>query len=140
MRIFHIADLHLGKIVNGFSMLDEQKFILDEIVFLVKDKAPDVVIIAGDIYDKQNPSNAAVVLFNDFLLKLLVYKLDVLIISGNHDAGLKLEFAKDFLSKQKIHIVGSFNQTIDKIELKDRYGSVNFYLMPFVRPADVRIF
>lgn len=140
MRIFHIADLHLGKIVNGFSMLDEQKFILDEIVFLVKNKAPDVVIIAGDIYDKQNPNNAAVVLFNDFLLKLLVYKLDVLIISGNHDAGLKLEFAKDFLSKQKIHIVGSFNQTIDKIELKDRYGSVNFYLMPFVRPADVRIF
>ena len=140
MRIFHVADLHIGKIVNGFSMIDEQKYILDQMIDQVKAKAPDVFIIAGDVYDKRNPSNEAAVLFSNFIVDLSKFDIDILIVSGNHDSGLKLQFASEVLSKQRIFISGSFNETIDKVELKDEYGIVNFYLMPFVRPSDIRIY
>lgn len=140
MRLFHVADLHIGKVVNGFSMIDEQKYILDQIIDQVKDKKPNVFIIAGDVYDKRNPSNEAAVLFSNFIVNLSKFDLDILIVSGNHDSGLKLQFASEVLSKQRIFISGSFNGMIDEINLNDEYGIVNFYLMPFVRPSDVRVY
>lgn len=140
MRIFHLADLHIGKIVNGFSMIDEQQYILNQIIDKVKDKKPDVIMIAGDVYDKRNPSNEAVSLFSDFITKLSALSLDILIVSGNHDSGDKLQFLNEILNKQKIHIVGDFKEAIYKLRLSDEYGLVNFYLMPFVRPSDVRSF
>lgn len=140
MRIFHLADLHIGKIVNGFSMIKEQEYILNQIIGLIEKHQPQVVMIAGDVYDKRNPSNEAVVLFSSFLTKLTNFDLDVLIVSGNHDSGAKLQFVSEILRKQRIHISGSFIETIDKVTIDDEFGKVNFYLMPFVRPSDVRMF
>ena len=90
MRIFHLADLHIGKIVNGFSMIQQQQYILEQILDHVIDKKPAVVMIAGDIYDKANPSNEAVSLFSYFITKLSSNDLDILIVAGNHDSGEKI--------------------------------------------------
>lgn len=140
MRIFHLADLHIGKIVNGFSMIDQQVYILDQIINLIKKYQPEVIMIAGDVYDKRNPSNESVRVFNNFLTKLSTFDLDILIISGNHDSGDKLQFLSTVLKKQRIHIVGNFKETIKKVKINDNYGHINFYLMPFVRPSDVRMY
>lgn len=140
MRIFHLGDLHLGKIVNGYLMLDDQAYILDVIIDLVKQHQPETIIIAGDVYDKRNPSDQASKLFNDFLIKLANLKLNILIISGNHDSGIKLEFGRKLLANSNIHIVGSYQGSLDKVVLKDEYGFINFYLMPFVRIGDVKMY
>lgn len=140
MRIFHLADLHIGKIVNGFSMIKQQQYILDQIIDHVSAKKPDVIMIAGDVYDKANPSNEAVSLFSEFITKLSSFDLDILIVAGNHDSGDKLEFLAKILNRQRIYITGKFDVTIKKVSISDEFGMVNFYLMPFVRPSDVRVF
>ena len=140
MKIFHLADLHIGKIVNGFSMLKQQQYILEKVIYLVKTHKPKVLIIAGDIYDKHNPSNSAAILFSNFIEELSQFDLDILIVSGNHDSGQKLQFASGILSRQRIFISGSFDGKIDEVSLKDNFGTINFYLMPFVRPSDVRVY
>lgn len=140
MKLFHLADLHIGKIVNGFSMIDQQRYILTQIINNVETKKPDVIMIAGDVYDKRNPSNEAVSLFSEFITSLTNFDLDILIVSGNHDSGDKLQFLSEILNKQRIYIVGSFIEKIVKLVLSDEFGDVNFYLMPFVRPSDVRVY
>ena len=136
MRFFHLADLHIGKNVNGFSMIEEQRYILNKIIEKVEERSPEVVLIAGDVYDKKNPSNEAVRLFDEFISKLTSFDLDILIVSGNHDAGDKLQFLSKILKEKRIYIVGSFEEEIFKVKIKD----VNFYLLPFVRPSDVRYY
>ena len=140
MRIFHIGDLHLGKIVNGFLLLEDQKYILNEIIKMIKENNVETLIIAGDIYDKRNPSDNAVVIFNDFLFKLSKLSINVLIISGNHDSGTKLEFGNFLFETSNIYIVGNYLGSINKVVLNDEYGPINFYFMPFIRPALLKEF
>lgn len=138
MKIIHIADLHIGKVVNGFSMLDEQAYVLNNVITMIKDNQVETLIIAGDIYDKRNPSDESVKLFNHFLNEISKLNITTLIISGNHDSAIKLSFGNELLLAHNIHIVGKVESSIHKVVLEDQYGSINFYLLPFIRISDVR--
>ena len=138
MKFAHLGDLHLGKNVNGFSMIEDQKYILKEIIDQLDIEKVDAVLIAGDVYDKSIPPESAVSLFDDFLNKLHDRSLPVLIVSGNHDSAERLDFASSLLADVNIHMAGEYKGTITKVTLNDAHGPVNFYLMPFVRPSHVR--
>lgn len=138
MKFAHLGDLHLGKNVNGFSMIEDQKYILKEIIDQLDIEKVDAVLIAGDVYDKSIPPESAVSLFDDFLNKLHDRSLPVLIVSGNHDSAERLDFASSLLADVNIHMAGEYKGTITKVTLNDVHGPVNFYLMPFVRPSHVR--
>lgn len=140
MRILHTADLHLGKVVNGYSMLEEQAYALDQIIQIIKDKGVEVLIIAGDVYDKRNPSDQASKLFNKFLSDLIPLNITSLIIAGNHDAGVKLEFGKDIFEYQNLFIEGDYYGQLKKVSLEDKHGPINFYLTPFLRPSNLRLY
>lgn len=140
MNIFHLSDLHLGKRVCSKSMIEDQKHILDQIIEQVKSEQPGAVIIAGDVYDRSMPSEDAVELFDDFLYELSALKVNVLIVSGNHDSAERLAFGGRIFNKNGIHISPEFNGKITSVALSDEYGEVNFYLLPYVFPAMVRRF
>lgn len=138
MKIFHLADLHLGKKVNGFSMIDEQKYILIKILNAVDKHNPDGVIIAGDVYDKSVPSTEAVELFNDFICKLSERNVKTFIISGNHDSAQRLAFASDLINKAGIYFSPVYDGSCSANCLEDEYGIVNIYMLPFIKPANAR--
>ena len=138
MKFIHISDLHLGKRVNEFSMLEEQKYILQQVLDTVQNEAVDAVLIAGDIYDKPVPPAEAVVLFDTFLTRLSQMKKEVFIISGNHDSAERLDFASSLLAEQNVHIAGRFTGCPKQVVLNDRHGPIEFTLLPFVRAATVR--
>lgn len=140
MKILHLADLHLGKKVNGFSMIEDQKYILEQIIEITDVEKPDVIIIAGDIYDKAIPPIEAVELLDEFIFKISERKINTLIISGNHDSPERLAFGAKIINLSKIYISPAYNGEISKITLEDENGEVNFYLLPFVKPANVRRF
>ncbi len=138
MKVIHLADLHLGKCVLEQSMIEDQKYILNEIVGLVEEKNIDLVLIAGDVYDKGIPSVEAVLLFNDFLTRLYRMKVKVFIISGNHDSKDRLSFGNELFVDNGIYIEGVFQGNLRKVTLEDQYGKIHIYMLPFVKPADVR--
>ncbi len=138
MKFLHIADLHIGKQVAGFSMIEDQRFVLNQIVEMTKTYETDAVLIAGDVYDKSQPSNTAIALFDDFLTALTEAKQIVCIISGNHDSVERLSFARQILSSQNIHIAGRYEGEMQKVTLHDAYGACNIYLLPFLSPPLVR--
>ena len=142
MKFVHISDLHLGKRLYGFSLLEDQKFILDKVIEIIDDEKPDAVLIAGDIYDKPVPLVQAVELFDSFIVRLSARKVQTFIISGNHDSGSRVNVFRGILSRHHIHMIGlpprSDDQRIEKVTLKDENGPVNFYLLPFVKPSMVR--
>jgi exonuclease SbcD len=140
MRIIHLSDLHLGKRVNEFSMLEDQAYILIRILNVLDDVKPDAVIIAGDVYDKSVPSAEAVELFDDFLWKLAQRRLQVFIISGNHDSAERIAFASRLIDSSGIHLSPVYNGKVAPVSLQDQYGPVNFYMLPFIKPAHVRRF
>ncbi len=140
MKIVHLADLHLGKKVNEFSMIEDQKYILEQIIEIIDIQKPDVIIIAGDIYDKAIPPIEAVELLDDFIFKISERKINTFIISGNHDSPERLAFGSKIINLSKIYISPAYNGEISKITLEDENGEVNFYLLPFVKPANVRRF
>jgi exonuclease SbcD len=140
MKIVHLSDLHLGKRVNEFSMLEDQEDILTKIIQVIDDVKPDAVIVAGDIYDKSVPSAEAVELFDDFLWKLAQRKLQVFIISGNHDSAERIAFASRLIDASGIHLSPVYNGAVEPITLQDAYGPIRFYMLPFVKPATVRRF
>lgn len=131
----HISDLHIGKRVNEFSMIEDQKYILNQIIHTAIEQKPDGILIAGDIYDKSQPSAEAVVLLDDFLTKLTAEHIPVFIISGNHDSPERLGFGNKLLQKNGLYIAGVFEGTLEYISLKDEYGVVNIHLLPFLKPA-----
>ncbi len=137
MKFLHIADLHIGKRVNEFSMIPDQVFILDQIVKLAEAEHPDGVLIAGDVYDKGQPSAEAVELLDDFLTRLIGLPVPVCMISGNHDSPERLGFASRMLKRSGMHIAGVFDGFPEKVRISDGYGTVNIYLLPFVKPATV---
>lgn len=140
MKLIHLSDIHLGKRVNEFSMLEDQAHILKKILAVVDEEKPDGVLIAGDVYDKSVPSTEAVQLFDDFLVGLAERKLPVFIISGNHDSPERLSFANRLIDAVGIHLAPVYNGVVEPITLSDEYGPVNVYMLPFIKPAHVRGF
>ena len=140
MKIIHLADLHIGKRVNEFSMIDDQKYILNQILEIIDKEKPDALIIAGDVYDKQVPSIEAVELLDSFISNISKRKTTTFIISGNHDSAERLAFGSSLMAMGKIYISPVYNGKISKYTLKDDFGSANFYLLPFVKPNHVKRF
>lgn len=140
MKIIHLADLHIGKRVNEFSMIDDQKYILNQILEIIDKEKPDAVIIAGDVYDKQVPSIEAVELLDSFISDISKRKTTTFIISGNHDSAERLAFGSTLMAMGKIYISPVYNGKISKYTLKDDFGNANFYLLPFVKPSHVKRF
>ncbi len=144
MKIFHISDLHIGKRLNLFDLSEVQKDVLNQIIKAAKAQRPDVIVVAGDIYDKSSPSGEAIRLLSDFFSKLanIEPQIPILIISGNHDSNLRLNYVSSFLEKHSIHICTTLPQKkeeyLKKITFKDKYGEVCFYMMPFVKPEDAK--
>lgn len=138
MKFIHLSDLHIGKRVNGFSMLEDQEYILIKILNIIDDENPEAIIIAGDVYDKSVPPAEAVQLVDDFLSKLVNRKLKVFIISGNHDSPERLSFGGAIMNQSGVHISPVFSGDINPISLNDRYGVIDVFLLPFVKPSHVR--
>ena len=140
MKILHLSDLHFGKRLNNFSLLKDQYHVNRQIFKLAKDTHIEAVIIAGDVFDRQIPSAGAVQLFDDFLNFWAELNLPVFIISGNHDSAERLSFGAHIFSQNNIYISPVYNGQIKPISLNDAYGKINFYLLPFIKPATVRPF
>lgn len=138
MKFIHLSDLHIGKRVNEFSMIEDQKYILRQVIELVREEKPDGVFIAGDVYDKPIPSAEAVQVFDDFLNGLAQENVSVFIISGNHDSPERLAFGGKLLKNAGIYVSPVFREIPKAITLHDAYGEVNVYLLPFIKPAYVR--
>lgn len=140
MKFVHLSDLHIGKKVNGFSMIDDQKYILTNILKIISDEKPDGVIIAGDVYDKSVPATDAVTLFDDFLVKLTSMGNQTFIVSGNHDSAERVAFASRIMAQEGVHISPVYNGKVDPYTITDEYGEVNIYLLPFLKPFHLRSF
>ena len=143
MKLLHLADLHLGKRVNEFNMLDDQDYILKQILSIADEEAPDAVLIAGDIYDKSTPSAEAVRLFDDFLTRLSKRRFDgqrlrIFVISGNHDSPERLSFGSRLMEGSGVYFSPVYDGTTAPIELADDYGPLYVHTLPFVKPAHVR--
>lgn len=135
MKFLHTGDLHIGKTVNEFSMIEEQRCFLEQIAAAALKEQVDAVVVAGDVYDRSIPSIEAVGLLNDFLSVLAAQKIRVLMISGNHDSPERIGFAKQILEKQGLHIASVYTEEPMQVVLEDKYGKVNFVLLPYVKPA-----
>jgi exonuclease SbcD len=140
MKLLHLGDLHLGKSLGDFDLIDDQKYILDEIIDIIGKQSVDAVLIAGDVYDKSVPSEAATNLLDYFLRTLAKLKVKTFIISGNHDSDDRLGYGSSLFEANQIFISAKYNGTLYRQTLKDEYGDVNFYLLPFVKGSQVRHF
>ena len=140
MKFLHIADLHLGKRVNEYSMLDEQRAVLEQIVDITKKEKPHAVFIAGDVYDKLTPPAEAVMLLDSFLCSLARCGTEVFLISGNHDSPERLAFGSALMEGSGVHIAPVYDGTLSKHTVKDEYGEVDVYMLPFIRPSNVKRF
>lgn len=140
MKFFHLSDLHIGKRLFEFSLLEDQEYILDQILALARENTPDAFLLAGDIYDKPSPSGEAVVLFDRFLTDLSALDRPIFIISGNHDSADRLSFGSRLLQHSKVYLAPPFNGDVTCIPLEDEYGMVDVYLLPFIKPGMVREF
>lgn len=140
MKLLHTSDLHIGKRVNEFSMIEDQEYILKEMLKIVDEHKPDGFIIAGDIYDKSIPGVEAVSLFDWFLTELHVRNMAVFIVSGNHDSSERIDFGGRIMEDNNIYIAGAYNGKLQKVTIHDEFGPINIYLMPFIKPATIRRF
>ncbi|NLK27305.1 MAG: exonuclease SbcCD subunit D [Clostridiales bacterium] len=138
MKLLHTSDLHIGKRVNEFSMIEDQEYILKEILKIVDEHQPQGILIAGDIYDKGVPCVEGVILFDWFLTELHKRELAIFMVSGNHDSSERINFGGKIMEENQIYIAGAFEGKLEKVTLTDEHGLVNIYLMPFVKPAMVR--
>lgn len=139
MRFIHIADLHIGKNLRDRSLIEDQAYILDQILDILQSEKPDVLLIAGDIYDQSRPSAEAVSLVGDFFCRLGELPLEVFAISGNHDSPERLAYASRILAEHHIHIASGVTTQLPCLELEDRYGPLRLYALPFMRPASLRL-
>ncbi|WP_196590802.1 exonuclease SbcCD subunit D [Pectinatus frisingensis] len=138
MKFIHLADLHIGKRLNGFSLLDDQKYILTQILKMITDNNPDAIFIAGDIYDTPLPPVEAVRVFDKFLTALAALNLKIFIISGNHDSADRLAFGANLLVKSNVYIAAAFTGDSFPLELHDQYGKINIYMLPFIKPIHAK--
>ena len=141
MKIFHLADLHLGKCIHGYSMIEmgDQPYWMEQLLKKADELKPDAVVIAGDVYDRAVPSKEAVNLFDDLLTRFSERNIPVLIISGNHDSGTRLAFADKLLCNQGIYLSGEINREVKCVTLQDTYGPVHFWMVPYLFPAAVNM-
>lgn len=144
MKFFHLSDLHIGKQLHRYNLKEDQQVILKEVITYAKELRPDAIVIAGDIYDKSVPSAEAVNVFDEFLTDLseIIPEIPILIISGNHDSPDRLKYASEILKRHHIYLAGNVperpEEHIEKVTLHDAYGEVDFYLLPFMKPAYVK--
>lgn len=138
MKLAHLSDLHIGKRVNEYSMLEDQAYILTRILNILDENKADGVIIAGDIYDKSVPSAEAVGLFDSFLVSLAKRKLKTFLISGNHDSAERIAFGGRLMTESGIYVSPVYDGNVTPITLEDEYGKINIWLLPFIKPANVR--
>ena len=138
MKFMHLADLHLGKRVNEFSMLEDQKYVLEQILLLIGEERVDGLFIAGDIYDKQIPSIEAIRLFDEFLTRVSGLHVPVYMISGNHDSIERVSFGARLMAGSGIHMATGYDGEVDVITAQDEYGAIDIWLLPFLKPAQVR--
>jgi DNA repair protein SbcD/Mre11 len=137
MKLMHISDLHIGKRVNEFSMLEDQEYILNEIIKIAKDENISGIIIAGDVYDKTVPPIEAVDLADEFLTKLVEENISIYMISGNHDSPERLNFGSRIMEKNNLFICGEYDGDLRKIVIEDEYGKLNIYFLPYIKPSIV---
>ena len=138
MKFGHIGDLHIGKRVHDFSMLEDQRYILDQMIKIFEEQKVDGVLIAGDVYDKTVPSAEAVQLFDEFITGLSKAEIPVYMISGNHDSAERLSFGAKLFESSDIYISQVYDGEMKRIVLEDQYGPISVYLLPFLKPAAVR--
>lgn len=138
MKLFHLSDLHIGKRVNEFSMIEDQKYILTQILYAADQEKPDGILISGDVYDRTIPTAEAVQVFDAFLTRLSEQKIPAFIISGNHDSAERLAFGSSLMGKSGIYFSKVYDGTVEKIPMQDAYGTVWIYLLPFLRPSTIR--
>lgn len=144
MKFFHLSDLHIGLKLVNHDLTEDQQYILAQIVSHVRERQPDAVVIAGDIYDKAIPSAEAVSLFDEFITQLhqAVPQTEIMLISGNHDSAQRVNVFRQVLASHKIHLIGlppmEEDEFIAKVAMQDEYGAINFYLLPFVKPSMVK--
>lgn len=138
MKLIHLSDLHLGKRVNGFSMLDDQTYILEQIHSVICSESPDAVLIAGDVYDRTTPPAEAVRLFDDFLVRLSERGVPVIVISGNHDSAERLSFGARLMEGSGVKIAPVYDGTVTPVTLTDAHGQVKIWPLPFLRRAQVQ--
>ena len=137
-RLLHISDLHLGKSLHGFPLIEEQEDMLGQILSIIDKVHPDGLIIAGDVYDKSVPREDAVTMFSYFLAEVESRGCPVYMIGGNHDSGRRLDFGDVILKKRNIHIAGAFKGDMDRIVVHDGFGDLNIYMLPYIKPSLVR--
>ena len=138
MRFAHLSDLHLGKYLNQYSLLEDQEYILKQILRIIQEQDIETVLIAGDVYDRPVPPGEAVALFDDFLSRLAGDQRKVFIISGNHDSPERIAFASRLIAGSGVYLSPVFHGEIRPVRLEDSYGPVNFYMLPFIRPVHAR--
>lgn len=136
----HVADLHVGKRINGISMLDDQRYIFSQMLDIIRDNGVDALLIAGDIYDKATPSAEAVTVFDAFLTELVSFGVSVIAIPGNHDSAERVAYAQGLLAAQHVHFPPVYDGAIARVELADDLGPVHVWLLPFLKPGDARRF
>lgn len=137
MKFLHTADLHIGKKIFEYSLLEDQRYILNQILEIAEKEKADALLIAGDVYDRAIPSTEAVSLLDDFLTKLNRAKIPVVMISGNHDSPERVAFAEHILEQRGLYIAGTYSEKLKTVEFQDEYGTVSVVCMPFVKPAVV---
>ena len=140
MKIMHLGDLHIGKSLGDFDLYEDQKYILEQILNLIKEKSVDVLLIAGDVYDKAIPGEKSVQLLDYFLKRLVTAGIKTYMISGNHDSDERLNFGSSLFESNNIYINSKFNGILKKYSLYDEFGELNIYLLPFVKASQVQHF
>lgn len=138
MKLLHLSDLHIGKRVYEYSMLEDQKYILNQVVAIVKEEKPDAVLLAGDLYDKPIPPAEAVCVLDEFLSALSELDTTVLAISGNHDSPERLSFGASLMKQSKVYVSAVYRGELPIVTLEDQWGEIDFYLMPFLKPSVVK--
>lgn len=140
MKLFHLSDLHLGKRVYAFSMLSDQRYVLEQVCALAERHQPDGILLSGDLYDKPIPPVEAVQLLDEFLTSMQQMGIAVYAISGNHDSAGRVDFGSRILQQQNLHICGAFDGKLYHVCKEDVFGEIHFYLLPFLKPATVSAF
>lgn len=139
MRILHTSDWHLGRIFHGIHLTGDQAHVLDQFVSLISDARPDVVLIAGDVYDRSVPPTEAVRLLDEVLSRILLdCKVPVIMIAGNHDSPERLGFGTRLMARQGLHIAGQLNSSLAPVVVRDAHGPVYFCPLPYAEPPVVR--
>ncbi|KGX91952.1 exonuclease SbcD [Pontibacillus halophilus JSM 076056 = DSM 19796] len=141
MKLIHTADWHLGKLVHGLHMTEDQEHLLKQFIDLVREEQPDAIIVAGDLYDRSVPPKEAVELLNQVFTEIIFdLQIPILAITGNHDSPDRLNFGSKMFRRQGLYLQTHLHRAFHPVQLTDEHGPVNFYLIPYVEPGDVRAY